>query len=76
MTEAPHHFKLAPSEPLHPVPVKNYSAEARARFRDNFLYALGFSFIYPRTTAERCRFGDKRVPSCGRRERDVDADRP
>ncbi|MBM4356502.1 MAG: glycosyltransferase [Deltaproteobacteria bacterium] len=59
VTEAPHHFKLAPSEPLHPVPVKDYSAEARARFHDNFLYGLGFSFMYRRTTAERCRFGDK-----------------
>lgn len=58
-SEAAHHFKMAPDQPLVPVPVKEYPAEARAEFRDNFLYGLGFSFMYPRRTAERCKFGDK-----------------
>lgn len=56
---ASHHFKLGPKEPLRPVPVKDYPESARDEFRTNFLYGLGFSFMYPRTTAERVPFGEK-----------------
>lgn len=43
---AAYHFKMAPREELRPIPVRDYPAEARAQFHDNFLYGLGFSFFY------------------------------
>lgn len=56
---APYHYKMGPKEPLHPIPVKDYSAEARQAFQTNFLYGLGFSFMYRKSLTEKVSFGDK-----------------
>ena len=57
--QAPHHYKMGPKEPLSLIPVKDYSATARESFRTNFLYGLGFSFMYRKAVTEKVGFGDK-----------------